>query len=335
MRRHLLVTGGAGFIGSNFSRFVLRHHDDCRITILDCLAYSGNLDNIRDLLDGDRCHFVRGNILDEQLVAKLVDRCDAVVHFAAESHVDRSISDTRPFFETNVLGTQVLLEAIRRTGGRRLLHVSTDEVYGSLPLEPSDLQFSEESPLAPNNPYSASKAASDLIVRAYHRTYGIDAVVTRCSNNFGPFQFPEKIIPLFITRLMQGQRVPVYGDGRNVRDWIHVDDHAEAILAVLEGGTSGEVYNIGADNERSNLELTRTILDCLGLDESRIQFVADRLGHDRRYAIDSSKVFQELGWRASRSLWPGAMHDTVRWYVRNHTWWTRIQDGSYRLAPTG
>jgi len=334
---HLLVTGGCGFIGSNFVRFVLRQRPDWRLTNLDCLTYSGNPESLADLESEPRYRFVPGNILDAELVAGLLGECDAVVHLAAESHVDRSIMDSRPFVETNVLGTQTLLDAACRTWGKnaparggRFLHVSTDEVYGSLPLEPPDLKFTESSPLRPNSPYSASKAGADLLVRAYHRTFGLDAVVTRSSNNFGPYQFPEKVIPLFVTNLLEGRSVPLYGDGRHVRDWVHVEDHAEALLTVLERGRAGEVYNVGGDNQRSNLELTHALLEITGSGPERIEHVADRPGHDRRYAIDAGKLAAELGWQPSRSQWPQALEATVRWYRENEAWWRRVKSGEYR-----
>ncbi|MEM8670074.1 MAG: dTDP-glucose 4,6-dehydratase [Planctomycetota bacterium] len=330
--KRLLVTGGAGFIGSNFVRWILEQRSGWEIINLDRLTYSGNLDNLRDVETDKRYKFVKGDICDLNLVQDLVDQCDVVVHFAAESHVDRSINDTTPFVQTNINGTKVLLDAIQQTNGTRMVHVSTDEVYGSLPLDQPDVRFTEETPLAPNSPYAASKAAADLLVRAYHRTYGLDVVTTRCSNNFGPYQFPEKVIPRFVTRLLQGENVPLYGDGRNVRDWIHVQDHCEAILAVLEGGVSGSVYNIGGNNERSNLELTRMILDSLGLGEDRIQHVPDRLGHDKRYAVSSHKMLEEFGWRPTRSCWPTALQATIQWYVDHREWWERIETGDYQAA---
>jgi dTDP-glucose 4,6-dehydratase len=261
-----------------------------------------------------------------------------VVHFAAESHVDRSIQDSRPFIRTNVTGTQTLLDAARRAGyveaRKRFLHVSTDEVYGQLPLDRPDLLFTEDTPLQPNSPYAASKAGSDLLVRAAFHTHGLDTVTTRCSNNFGPYQFPEKVIPLFITNLLQGKTVPLYGDGKNVRDWLHVVDHCEAILAALEKGKAGEVYNIGGNNERSNLELTHALIELCGRDESAIEYVPDRLGHDRRYAIDASKAQRELGWTPTRSAWPDALEATVQWYKDHETWWRRVQSGEYQQAAT-
>ena len=328
--QRLLVTGGAGFIGSNFVRFVLRERPKGEIINLDTLSYSGNLENLTDVQDESRYHFVHGDINDRDLLESLLETCDAVVHFAAESHVDRSILDPRPFVESNVLGTQTLLEATRRApGGKRFLHVSTDEVYGSLPLDSPD-RFTERTPLAPNSPYAASKASADLMVRAYHHTFGLDTVTTRCSNNFGPYQFPEKAIPLFVTNLLENKRVPLYGDGQNVRDWLHVLDHCEAVLRVLEEGTSGEVYNIGGDNERSNLELTQAILDIMNRSEEAIEQVPDRLGHDRRYAVDASKIACELAWKPSRSAWPKALSETVQWYVDHPQWWQRVKSGAYR-----
>lgn len=327
----LLVTGGCGFIGSNFVRFVLENRSDFSIVNLDCLSYSGNPENLSDIQEEPRYRFVHGDITDGPLVKQLIDGCEAVVHFAAESHVDRSILDSGPFIHTNVHGTQCLLDCLRSAGaGRRFIHVSTDEVYGELPLDRPDLKFTEETPLCANSPYSASKAGSDLLVGAYHHTYGLDAVITRCSNNFGPYQFPEKVIPLFVTNLLEGKKVPLYGDGKNVRDWIHVLDHCEAVLAVLEKGEAGQVYNIGGDNERSNLELTQAILQVMNKGPEMIEPVVDRLGHDRRYAIDGSKIKRELGWQPSRSSWPKALERTIAWYVEHEDWWKRVKSGAYR-----
>jgi len=326
----VLVTGGAGFIGSNLVRFILAERPDWDVVNLDALTYSGNLENLSDIEDHPRYEFVRGDIRDADTVDPLMDRCDAVLHLAAESHVDRSIIDSRPFIDTNVVGTQALLDAARRAGGRRFVHVSTDEVYGDLPIDRPDLLFTETTPIAPSSPYSASKAASDLLARAAHHTFGAEVMITRCSNNFGPYQFPEKVIPLFVTNLIQGEQVPLYGDGKNVRDWLHVDDHAEAIVTVLEKGTPGEVYNIGGNNERSNLELTHAILDIMGKGQDMIRPVKDRLGHDRRYAIDASKIKDELGWEPTRSAWPGALEATVAWYRDNPSWWERVRSGAYR-----
>lgn len=329
----ILVTGGAGFIGSNFLRFVLRERPGVRLTNVDKLTYSGNLESLRDIEKDPRYTFVHGDICDAGLVSRLLETCDAVVHMAAESHVDRSIMDAGPFIQANVVGTQVLLDAARRTWGEkrgRFVYVSTDEVYGSLPLENAELKFTEATPLQPNSPYAASKAAGDCLARAYHHTFGMDIRITRCSNNFGPFQFPEKVIPLFVTNLIEGKQVPLYGDGKNVRDWLHVEDHCEAILTVLERGRSGEVYNVGGNNERSNLDLTHSILRIMGKGQEMIRPVPDRPGHDRRYAIDASKIRRELGWSPTRSAWPGALEQTVAWYERSTQWWQRVKSGEYR-----
>ena len=330
----ILLTGGAGFIGSNFVRYVLEARRDVRLINLDCLTYSGNLENLAGLEGDSRYRFVKGDILDRPLLASLLDGVDVVIHMAAESHVDRSIMDSEPFVRTNVLGTQSLLDAARHShGGKgvaRFVHVSTDEVYGSLPLERPDLKFTEDTPIQANSPYAASKAASDLLVRAAFHTFHMPVLTTRCSNNFGAYQFPEKVIPLFVTNLIEGKRVPLYGDGKNVRDWLHVLDHCEAILAVAENGRVGEVYNIGGNNERSNLELTHAILSIMGKGREMIQPVEDRKGHDRRYAIDASKIERELGWRPTRSAWPGALESTVRWYVDHPDWWKRVKSGAYR-----
>ncbi|MDX2147692.1 MAG: dTDP-glucose 4,6-dehydratase [Planctomycetota bacterium] len=338
-QKTILLTGGCGFIGSNFVRFVLAQRPRYRIINLDVLSYSANLENLSDLEGNPRYRFVKGDINDAAVVQPLVEEADAIVHMAAESHVDRSILDSRPFIISNVLGTQTLLDAARRAkggkgylegGGSRFVMVSTDEVYGSLPLERPELKFTEETPLQPNSPYAASKAAADVLTRAYNHTFHMNVCTTRCSNNFGPYQFPEKVIPLFVTNLIEGKQVPLYGDGKNVRDWLHVDDHCEAILAVLERGTSGEVYNIGGNNQRSNLELTHGILSAMGKGAEMIKPVADRPGHDRRYAIDASKIERELGWKPSRSAWPGALKSTIDWYVNHRSWWERVKSGAYR-----
>ncbi|MFP4144017.1 MAG: dTDP-glucose 4,6-dehydratase [Phycisphaeraceae bacterium] len=329
----LLLTGGCGFIGSNFVRFFLRERPDWQLINLDALTYSGNPENLTDLEDEPRYRFVQGDIRDLELMRQLIEQSDAVVHMAAESHVDRSIQDARPFVESNVLGTQTLIDALRQAdpdNARKLVHVSTDEVYGSLPLDDPSQLFTEDTPLAPNSPYAASKASSDLFVRAAHHTFGVNACITRCSNNFGPYQFPEKVIPLFVTNLIEGEKVPLYGDGRNVRDWLHVEDHCEAILTVLEQGAPGEVYNIGGNNERSNLELTHGILEIMGCGDEMIQPVADRLGHDRRYAIDATKIRRELNWQPTRSAWPEALEQTVNWYRQHEDWWRRVKSGAYR-----
>jgi dTDP-glucose 4,6-dehydratase len=330
---HILLTGGAGFIGSNFVHFLLRHRPDYRVTNLDLLTYSGNLENLTAAEKSPNYRFVKGDIADGALVDRLMHECDACIHMAAESHVDRSILDSKPFVMSNVVGTQVLLDSARKAWkgkDRRFVYVSTDEVYGSLPLDQPHLKFTEDTPIQTNSPYSASKGGGDLLARAYHHTFHMNICTTRCSNNFGPYQFPEKVIPLFATNLIEGKKVPLYGDGKNVRDWLHVDDHAEAILTVLEKGRAGEVYNVGGNNERSNLELTHAILKLMGLGPEMIQPVADRPGHDRRYAIDASKIKNELGWQPTRSAWPNALADTLNWYKSNEGWWRRVKSGAYR-----
>ncbi|HZS38687.1 MAG TPA: dTDP-glucose 4,6-dehydratase [Polyangia bacterium] len=321
----LLVTGGAGFIGSNFVRLRRASRPSEKLVVLDALTYAGNRHN----LDGLELEFVRGDICDVALVeATLRDfAVDAIVHFAAETHVDRSISGPAPFISTNVLGTATLLDRARAAGVRRFVHVSTDEVYGE--LGPDDPPFSERTPLAPRSPYSASKAGSDHLVRAWFETYKFPTLITRCSNNYGPYQFPEKLIPLMILNALAGVPLPVYGDGLNVRDWIHVEDHCAAVERVLEAGRDGEVYNIGGRAERANLEIVRAILRELDRPESLIQFVTDRLGHDRRYAIDCAKIERELGWSPTRKLESG-LQETIRWYREHEAWWRRIRSGEYR-----
>lgn len=324
---HVLVTGGSGFIGSNFVRFALSQRANLRVTNLDALTYSGNLENLADVQDDPRYRFVRGDIRDAQVIEPLLAECDAVVHFAAESHVDRSIIDSRPFVESNILGTQVLLDAARRVWkdqpDHRFVHVSTDEVYGDLPLDRPELLFTEDTPINAHSPYSASKASSDLLVAAACHTFGFNASITRCSNNFGPYQFPEKVIPLFTTNLLDGAKVPLYGDGGNVRDWIHVHDHNTAADLVLRHGTPGEVYNIGGGNELTNKELTYRLLALTGRDEAFIQPVEDRKGHDRRYSITHEKV-TALGWKAEHSLEDG-LAATVEWYRDNRWWWEPLK----------
>jgi dTDP-glucose 4,6-dehydratase len=323
----LLVTGGAGFIGANFVRYVLGRHADDRVTTLDALTYAGNLANLEPLRHDPRHRFVRADIADSSAVgAALGDGVDAIVHFAAESHVDRSISDATPFLRTNVVGTGVLLDAARARHVSRFVHVSTDEVYGS--LDSGDCA-TEEFPLRPTSPYAASKASSDLLALAYARTHGLDVVVTRCSNNFGPLQFPEKLIPLFITNALSDEPLPLYGDGGNVRDWIHVQDHCAALDAVLRRGRAGEVYNVGATNEWTNRGLTREILRRLGKSEDLVRRVADRPAHDRRYALDSTKLRRETGWAPQRSF-AAALDETIAWYRTNEAWWRRVKSGEYR-----
>jgi len=323
----VLVTGGAGFIGSNFIRYCLREYPDWHVVNFDKLTYAGNLENLAGI-DEARYSFVRGDIADPVAVeAVFSQRFDVVVNFAAESHVDRSILDPAPFMRTNVLGTQVLLDAARSHGVGLFVQVSTDEVYGS--LEECDPPFTEDSPLAPNSPYAASKAAADMLARAWWKTYRVPVIITRCCNNFGPYQFPEKLIPLVITNALQDLPIPVYGDGRNIRDWIHVEDHCRAIAAVIERGRPGEIYNIGAGCEVRNIDLVRRILLLLGKSESLIQFVADRPGHDRRYAIDASRIRRELGWVPTRPL-AEALPEVIDWYVANEDWWRRVRSGAYR-----
>ena len=323
----LLVTGGAGFIGSNFVHYVHRVMPDVTLVTLDLLTYAGNLANLATLEGSPRHRFVLGDITDRKMVNDLMaEGFGAVVHFAAESHVDRSIEDASAFVRTNVLGTHVLLDAARRHGVGRFVHVSTDEVYGSLGPEG---RFQEDSPLRPTSPYAASKAAADLLVLASTRTYGFPAIVTRCSNNYGPYQFPEKLIPLFITNALEDKPLPLYGDGLHVRDWIYVEDHCAALHAILTRGRVGEIYNIGADGEMSNRALTAGILRELGKPENLIRYVEDRPGHDRRYAIDATKLRSELGWApaAGNVEWLAV---TVRWYLEKRSWWEAVKDGAYR-----
>jgi dTDP-glucose 4,6-dehydratase len=324
---NVLLTGGCGFIGSNLVRLILAERPDWRLVNLDKLTYAGNAENLADLVGHPRLRMVRGDIGNGELVAELIrtERIEAVMHLAAESHVDRSILAPAVFIETNVRGTQVLLEAARQLGVQRFLHVSTDEVYGS--LGPTGL-FTETTPLDPSSPYSASKASSDLLALAYGRTFGLPVVVTRCSNNYGPYQFPEKLIPLMIANAVRDRPLPVYGDGQNVRDWIHVEDHCRGLLAALERGEAGQVYNFGAASERHNIDIVRQVLGLLGKPESLITFVKDRLGHDRRYAIDASKAQARLGW-APRHRFEDALATTVRWYVEHRPWWERIISGEY------
>ena len=331
MTRTVLVTGGAGFIGSNFVRMLVELRPDWRIVNLDKLTYAGNLENLTDI-EGHRGYtFIQGDVAVQAEVERAFDAAGAsgvsdVIHFAAESHVDRSIQSGLPFVEANVLGTQVLLDVARARGVQRFVHVSTDEVYGSLGATGF---FTEETPLAPNSPYSASKAGSDMLVRAAHHTHGFPALITRCSNNYGPYQFPEKLIPLMIANAREGRALPVYGDGMQVRDWLYVRDHCEAILAVQERGQAGEVYNIGGHNEYPNIQIVRRILAALGKGEELITYVKDRPGHDRRYAIDAAKIERELGWRP-RYTFEQALPMTIEWYLANDPWLARVRSGSYR-----
>lgn len=323
----ILVTGGSGFIGANFIKFVLREHLEDQIINLDALTYAGNPENLRELSGEPRYEFVRGDIGDGELVNQLMEKVDAVVNFAAESHVDRSIKDAASFIKTNVLGTQVLLDAAKNNGLKRFHHVSTDEVFGSLFMD--DKPFEETTPYDPRSPYSASKAASDHLVRSYFHTFGLPITISNCSNNYGPYQFPEKLIPLFVTNLIEGKKVPVYGEGGNVRDWLYVEDHCRAIDLILREGKIGETYCIGGNSERTNLEITKKILELTGLGEEMIEHVADRLGHDFRYAINASKIKRELGWEPKIKFDDG-MKMTVDWYKNNLDWVKNIKDGSYQ-----
>ncbi|MCL2645701.1 MAG: dTDP-glucose 4,6-dehydratase [Phycisphaerales bacterium] len=331
MMRTLLVTGAAGFIGANFVRMLVRRQEPVRLIAVDKLTYAGNLANIQDVIDNHRVIFVKGDICDAELMGRLWDQyaIREVVHFAAESHVDRSILGSGPFIQANVVGTQVLLDTARAKGVDRYLQVSTDEVYGTLPEDRPEIKFTEETPLAPNSPYSASKAAADCLVRSYFHTFKLPVLITRCSNNYGPYQFPEKLIPLFVTNLIEGRQVPLYGDGMNVRDWLYVEDHCEAIWAVLNKGRVGEVYNIGGNNEIPNRKITETILDEMGKKWAEsVQYVKDRPGHDRRYAIDATKIKRELGW-SPRYRFGEAMKTTIQWYHQNENWWRAIKSGEY------
>jgi dTDP-glucose 4,6-dehydratase len=330
--RTILVTGAAGFIGSNFVRMLMGRNEPVKLIALDKLTYAGNLANIEDLLsERERLLFVRGDICDADLIADLFDKQGVreIVNFAAESHVDRSILGSGPFVQTNVVGTQVLLDAAKAKGIDRFLQVGTDEVYGSLPEDKPEIKFTEETPLQPNSPYSASKAAADCLVRAYYHTFKMPVLTTRCSNNYGPYQFPEKLIPLFVTNLIEGKKVPLYGDGMNVRDWLYVDDHCEAIWAVLNKGTPGEVYNIGGNNEIPNRRITETILREMGKSwDEHVQYVKDRPGHDRRYAIDASKIKREIGWEP-RFQFDQAIRNTIEWFRTHENWWRAIKSGEY------
>jgi len=321
----LLVTGGCGFIGSNFIRYVLEHYQPEMITNVDTLTYAGSLESTSDFLPefGDRYEFIRSDIADFAAVDEALSNHSyfAVVNFAAESHVDRSIASPEDFFRTNIIGASNLLESARRHGVKRFVQVSTDEVYGSLG---ETGRFSELSPINPSSPYSASKASADLLVLAAHKTFGQDVVVTRCSNNYGPYQFPEKLVPVAILRALDDEPIPIYGDGLNVRDWIHVEDHCAAVFDVLMQGHAGEIYNVGAESERTNLELVRAILSHLGKSEELIKFVPDRPGHDRRYAIDSTKIRDEIGWKPLYNLQQG-LAETIEWYCQNEPWWRKVQ----------
>lgn len=325
--KKILVTGCAGFIGSNFLKMLLKENLVEQVTHLDALTYAGNLETIKDVLDHPKHKFVKGDIRDSALCEKLAADVDTIVNFAAETHVDRSIDGPRAFIETNVTGTFNLLEAARKKGKDiRFLQISTDEVYGTLG---KDGAFSEETPLQPNSPYSAAKASADLLARSYHHTFGLNVITTRCSNNYGPYQFPEKLIPVMVLNAMSDKSLPVYGNGLNVRDWIHVSDHSRGVWAALTKGRAGEVYNLGSDNEWTNIDIVKSILKHLGKPESLIKFVKDRPGHDLRYAIDANKAKRELGWKALTKFDQG-LKDTIDWYGKNETWLSSVQSGDYK-----
>ncbi|KFL16573.1 spore coat protein [Geobacillus stearothermophilus] len=324
---NLLVTGGAGFIGSNFVRYMLEKYPNYKVVNYDLLTYAGNLENLKDVENHPNYTFVKGDINNRELVDYLVKthEIDVIVNFAAESHVDRSITDPDIFVKTNVLGTQALLDVAKVNNIKKYVQISTDEVYGTLG---ETGYFTEETPLAPNSPYSASKAGGDMLVRAYHETYGLNVNITRCSNNYGPYHFPEKLIPLMITNALEGKELPIYGDGQNIRDWLHVKDHCAAIDLVIHKGRPGEVYNIGGHNERTNNEIVHLIVEKLGVSKDLIKYVADRPGHDRRYAIDPTKIMTELGWKPQYTFEKG-IAETIQWYIDNQEWWKNIKSGEY------
>jgi dTDP-glucose 4,6-dehydratase len=324
---NLLVTGGAGFIGSNFVRYMLEKYPNYKVVNYDLLTYAGNLENLKDVENHPNYTFVKGDINNRELVDYLVKTqdIDVIVNFAAESHVDRSITDPDIFVKTNVLGTQALLDVAKANNIKKYVQISTDEVYGTLG---ETGYFTEETPLAPNSPYSASKAGGDLLVRAYHETYGLNVNITRCSNNYGPYHFPEKLIPLMVTNALEGKELPIYGDGKNIRDWLHVKDHCAAIDLVIHKGRPGEVYNIGGHNERTNNEIVHLIVEKLGVSKDLIKYVADRPGHDRRYAIDPTKIMTELGWKPQYTFETGIV-ETIQWYIDNQEWWKNIKSGEY------
>jgi len=319
----ILVTGGAGFIGSNFIRYWLKNNPDDYIINLDKLTYAGNLDNLIDISENSNYKFIEGDICDFDLVNKIISGVDLIVHFAAESHVDRSIKNSADFIKTNIEGTRILLEAAKNNGNIRFHHVSTDEVFGS--LEINSPKFNEKTPYDPRSPYSASKAASDHLVRAYFHTHGLPITISNCSNNYGPYQFPEKLIPLFVTNLIEEKKVPVYGSGQNVRDWIHVDDHNRGVEMIIKKGVIGETYCLGGDSEVKNIDITKNILELMGQGEEKIEYVADRLGHDLRYAIDFSKAKKELGWSPQVNFLDG-LKTTIDWYKNNIVWWQKLKN---------
>ena len=324
---NILVTGGMGFIGSNFISYMLNKYADYNIVNLDLITYAANVESLRSLEGDSRHTFIKGDIGDKQLVNSIIKehQIQIIVNFAAESHVDRSISDPGVFVKTNVLGTQVLLDAANQNNINKFVQISTDEVYGSLGEAG---YFTEETPLAPNSPYSASKAGADLLVRAYYETFNLPINITRCSNNYGPYQFPEKLIPLIVTNALEGKELPIYGDGKNIRDWLHVTDHCSAIDLVIHQGKEGEVYNIGGNNEKTNNEIVQLIVEKLGVSADLITYVPDRLGHDRRYAIDSGKISKQLGWTPKYNFDSGIL-ETIEWYISNRQWWESIKNGAY------
>lgn len=327
----IIVTGGAGFIGANFIFYMLRKHPNYRIVCLDKLTYAGNLSTLKPIMDNPNFRFVKLDICDKNGVDKLFkeEKPDVVVNFAAESHVDRSIENPQVFLETNIIGTSVLMDACRKYDVKRFHQVSTDEVYGDLPLDRPDLFFHEDTPLHTSSPYSSSKAAADLLVMAYHRTYGLPVTISRCSNNYGPYQFPEKLIPLMIANCLANKPLPVYGQGINVRDWLYVEDHCKAIDLIIHNGKVGEVYNIGGHNEMRNIDIVKLILRELGKDESLITYVTDRKGHDQRYAIDPTKIHSELGW-LPETMFKDGIKQTIKWYLDNKDWWSNILTGEYK-----
>ena len=328
----IIVTGGAGFIGGNFVHYMLEKYSNYRIICLDALTYAGNLETLQDVMENPKFRFVKGDIADRALVYSLFEeeKPDIIVNFAAESHVDRSIENPEIFLRSNVIGTSVLLDACRKYGIKRYHQVSTDEVYGDLPLDRTDLFFTEETPIHTSSPYSASKAAADLLVQAYGRTYHLPITISRCSNNYGPYHFPEKLIPLMIANCLNDKPLPVYGKGENVRDWLYVEDHCRAIDMIIHKGKVGEVYNIGGHNERTNLQVVKTIIQALGKSESLITYVTDRPGHDMRYAIDPTKIKNDLGWEP-QVLFDEGIQKTIQWYLDHKTWWENIINGEYQM----
>ncbi len=333
MQKNILVTGGAGFIGANFIYYFMEKHPNYRIVCIDALTYAGNIETLEPILENSNFRFVKGSITNKELVFNLFDaeKFDIVVNFAAESHVDRSIDNPQIFFETNVMGTQILLDACKKFGVSRFHQISTDEVYGDLPLDRPELLFTESTPLSPSSPYSASKASADLLAMAYYRTFKLPVTISRCSNNYGPYQFPEKLIPLMISNALQDKNLPVYGEGLNVRDWLYVEDHCKAIDLILHNGQVGEVYNIGGHNEKKNIDIVNLIVKNLRKSPSLISHVKDRAGHDLRYAIDPTKMANELGWQPE-TLFDKGIQQTIMWYINNENWWRRIISGEYKKS---